>query len=170
VAYHQIDTDPPPEAVRHMTFVAFLPSGDCVAIPDPQTTLVLPTGDVRPGEHYLLDTSQRIPLETAGFKPQRIGPFAADGDHVYAWLDGDHYAGARPHATVDLIVGSAEQIAARLHAAGRPGHAKAVREGTLAFRNQDDAGYYSNRSTCEADRRTCGSSRRRSLSSTSSRS
>lgn len=142
MAYHQINADPPPEAVRRITFVAFLPSGDCIAILDPRTTLVLPTGNVRPGEHHLLDTSQRVPLETAGFKPQRIGPFAADGGHVYAWLDGDHYTGARPHASVDLIVGSAEQIAARLDAAGRPDHARAVRDGALAFRNQDDAGYY----------------------------
>jgi hypothetical protein len=29
----------------------------------------------------------------AGFRRQRAHPFAADGIHVYVWLDGDRYSG-----------------------------------------------------------------------------
>ena len=140
MAYRRLDSDPAPDAVRRMTFVPFLPSGDCVALAGPP--LAMPGGEVGAGEHYLLAASKRIPLETAGFKPQRVGAFAADGDHVYAWLDGDRYAGARPHVTADLVVDDAERIAARLAATGRTGQAMAVRDGARAFREQDDAGYY----------------------------
>lgn len=142
MAYGRLDQEPEPESVRSLTFVAFLPSGNCIAIPDANHGLALPSGEVHEGEHYLLDTCNRVPLETAGFKAQRIGPFAADGDHVYAWLDGDLYAGSRPHAKVLLVVGSAEEIAEQLAAAGRPDQARAVRDGDRAFREQDDESFY----------------------------
>ena len=140
MAYRLIDSDPAPEAVRRLTFVAFLPTGDCVALAGPQPAL--PTGDVRPGEHWLLDTCLRVPLETAGFRRQRVGPFAADGDPVYAWLDGDHYTGRRPHAEVELVVTGAEDLADRLASAGEPEQARAVLDGAHAFRNENDDGYY----------------------------
>jgi hypothetical protein len=142
VVYTLISVDPEPGTVDRLTFVAFLPDGACAAIPDEAGGVRLPTGDVRPGEHYLLDACLRIPLETAGCGPQRLHPFAIDGRHAYAWLDGDRYTGARPHATVDLVVDSAEQIAARLDAAGRSLDARAVRDGTRSFRGQSDDSYY----------------------------
>jgi SAM-dependent methyltransferase len=97
---------------------------------------------VRAGEHYLLDTSIRVPLETAGFRMQRVVPFAVDGAHVYAWLDGDRYSGRRSHATVDLIVDEAAAIAARLEVAGQPVAARAVRDAVDSSRRQTDEDYY----------------------------
>jgi 2-polyprenyl-3-methyl-5-hydroxy-6-metoxy-1,4-benzoquinol methylase len=144
VGYRLVDSDPPTHAVERLTFVAFLPGGACVAIPDEATGLRLITGDVRPGEHYLLDTCLRVPLETAGYRRQRVRPFAIDGTHVYAWLDGDRYGGHRPHATVELVVESAEAIAARLAASGQLASARAVRDGVNSFRNQTDEDYYAN--------------------------
>ncbi|MEU5940084.1 class I SAM-dependent methyltransferase [Micromonospora sp. NPDC047548] len=102
----------------------------------------LPGGPVRPGEHWLLDAALRIPLERAGFKAQRVHPFAVDGDHLYVWLDGDRYAGRRPHARVALLTAPADVLAERLGAAGRPGQARAVRDGVRSLQGQDDASWY----------------------------
>jgi hypothetical protein len=142
MVYGPLDGDPAPDSVRRLTFVAFLPGGDCIAIPDQQGGLTLPTGEVRPGEDYLLDTCLRVPLETAGYHRQRIGPFAADGDHVYVWLDGDRYAGRHPHADVALIVASPDELASRLITAGQPDQARAVLDGARAFRDEDDDRFY----------------------------
>ena len=87
MVYRLIDADPPPDSVREMTFVLFLPDGSCAAVPDERTGLRLPHGAVLPGEDYLLDTSLRVPLETAGFRMQRVGPFALDNGLAYAWLE-----------------------------------------------------------------------------------
>jgi 2-polyprenyl-3-methyl-5-hydroxy-6-metoxy-1,4-benzoquinol methylase len=142
VAYRLIDADPPADSVREMTFVLFLPDGSCAAVPDERTGLRLPHGAVLPGEHYLLDTSLRVPLETAGFRMQRVGAFAIDDGLAYAWLDGDRYSGTRPHATVALIVDTAAGIAGRLEAAGKLLDARAVRDADHSFRHQSDADYY----------------------------
>ncbi|HEV2784187.1 MAG TPA: class I SAM-dependent methyltransferase [Actinophytocola sp.] len=132
--YRLIEGDPEPSAVRWLTFVPFLPDGRCMVLPGPR----LPSGEVRAGEHYLLDACIRIPLETVGFRMQRVGPFAADRDHVYAWLDGDRYAGSRPHAVIEPVVDTAEALARVLDAVS----AMVVRDGARAFRSQSDADYY----------------------------
>lgn len=142
MAYHLLTRDPGPDAVRYLTFVAFLPSRDCVAVPDGRGGLTLPAGEVRDGEHWLLDTSLRVPLETAGFRAQRTHPFAADGDHLYAWIDGDRYTGRRPHATVTLVTGTATELADRFAAAGQPDPARAVRDAALSFHHQPDEEFY----------------------------
>jgi hypothetical protein len=142
MAYHLLASDPDPDAIRYLTFVAFLPNRDCVAVPDGHGGLTLPAGEVRTGEHWLLDTSLRVPLETAGFRAQRTHPFAADGGHLYAWIDGDRYTGRRPHATVALVTGPAAELAARLDAAGQPGAARAVRDGAHSLTHQPDEEYY----------------------------
>lgn len=139
--YQLIVGDPDPSSVRQLTFVAFVPDGRCAAIPD-GAGIRLPTGIVRDGENYLLDTALRVPLEEAGFRRQRIHPFAADGTHVFVWLDGDRYTGRRPHATVELATGTPEEIASRLEASGRPVEARAVLDGAESFRNQTDHDYY----------------------------
>ncbi|MFB9234463.1 class I SAM-dependent methyltransferase [Plantactinospora siamensis] len=141
MAYHGIDADPDPTTVRRLVFVPFLPDGACAAVPD-GAGLCLPGGEVRPGQHWLLDAALRIPLLVAGYKPQRVHPFAADGDLVYAWLDGDRYTGPRPHNPVPLITGDAAGIAERLSLAGRPDQALAVRDGHRSFASQDEASYY----------------------------
>lgn len=132
MSYELIDKDPEPATVRFLTFVPFLPDGRCVALPGPR----LPAGEVRTGEHYLLDSSLRIPLETVGFRRQRVHPFAAEGDHVYIWLDGDHYTGRRAHATIDPVVDTPEAIATRV------ADSRAVLDAARAYRTQSDDDYY----------------------------
>lgn len=134
MAYELVDGDPDPGAVRRLTFVPFLPDGDCAVLPGP----ALPAGELRDGEHWLLEATLRIPLETAGYRFQRAHPFAADGDHYYVWLDGDRYTGRRPHATVELVTGSPEEISARLPAA----EARAVRDAARSYRTQSDEDCY----------------------------
>lgn len=136
MGYRLIEGDPEPQSVRRLTFVPFGPDGRCLVLPGPR----LPSGRVRDGEHYLLDACLRIPLETLGFRRQRVQPFAIDGDHVYAWIDGDLYRGRRPHATIDPVVGTAEEIAARL--AGDD--ARCVLDAARSIRDQTEADYYAN--------------------------
>lgn len=138
--YVRSDGDPP--VVAHLTFVPFLPDRRCVAVPDGRGAVVLPAGRVRPGEHWLLDTCLRVPLETAGFRMQQAHVFAVDGDHAYAWLDGDRYTGRRQHATVAWEAGLPGEIADRLAAAGSATQARAVRDAARSFADQSDAGYY----------------------------
>lgn len=140
MGYQPVDGEPSPELVRRLTFVAFLPSGGCVAAPDGAGRLSLPTGEVRPGEHWLLDTCLRVPLEAAGFRMQRAHPFAADGDHLFVWLDGD-LRGGHP-ALADVVTCPPEQIADRLTADGRHVEAQAVRDGIGSFHSQTDQDYY----------------------------
>lgn len=142
MAYRLRDGGPVPEPVRHLTCVPFLPDGACAAVPDPDGGLALPAGEVRAGEHWLVDTSLRVPLETAGFRPQRVHPFATARDRVYVWLAGDRYTGRRPHATVALVTGAPAEIAARLAAAGRPVQARAVRDAARSFADQSDEDFY----------------------------
>jgi hypothetical protein len=139
---YQLTDGEPPDPVRRLSFVPFLPDGACAVVPDPPGGLALPAGAVRAGEDWLLDTSLRVPLETAGFRPQRVHVFAADGDHAYAWLAGDRYTGRRPHARVDLVTGPPDAVAARLAAAGRPVQAQAVRDAARSFHDQSDADFY----------------------------
>jgi hypothetical protein len=75
--FQPIRTDPPPDQVRRITFVPFLTDGRCVLIDEPGDP-ALPSGEVLDGEHYLLDTVLRVPLQTAGFRYQRFHPFGLD--------------------------------------------------------------------------------------------
>lgn len=134
VVYQLIYADPDPDSVHQLTFVPFRSDGTCLALPD-GATIRLPTGVVAPGEHWLLDSSLRIPLEVAGFRPQRIHPFARDDGHVYAWTEGaDGYTGDRPHATVELRAGTPEQLARYI--------GPVVTDAANSYRNQSEAGYY----------------------------
>jgi len=136
MVYELINTDPDPDSIDRLTFVLFRSDGSCLAITDGDR-LVLPSGTVAPGEHWLLDAALRIPLETAGFRRQRIRPFARDGGHVYAWAEGaDGYTGDRPHATVELYSASPERLAERI------GHV--IYDAADSYRNQTEADYYAN--------------------------
>jgi hypothetical protein len=92
--FRPVSSDPAPDQVRRITFVPFLPEGQCVLIEGPGGP-GLPAGDVLDGEDYLIDTVLRVPLQTAGFRYQRFRPFGLDGDHLYGWIEGAPYSGGR---------------------------------------------------------------------------
>lgn len=136
-----IQEDPDPERVRHVTYIPFLADGRCVLIAR-EGAYSLPAGNVTAGEHYLLDTTLRVPLETAGFRYQRVRPFAADGDHLYAWIEGDQYAGRRPHAAVPLATCSPDEAVSLLRSSGRADLADLVAAAAAAYAAEDDESYY----------------------------
>src|SRR5215470_11807265 len=139
-----VRSDPPADGVRHITFVPFLADGSCALVVGPAGPhdLRLPSGEVRDGEDYLIDTVLRIPLETTGFRYQRFRPFGLNGDHLYAWIEGAPYQGERPHAKAELAIESAENAAARLRQAGRGELAAAVTAAARSYRTLDDETYY----------------------------
>jgi 2-polyprenyl-3-methyl-5-hydroxy-6-metoxy-1,4-benzoquinol methylase len=136
-----LTSDPEPDEVRQITFVPFLEDGRCVLIEGADGPS-LPSGEVLPGEDYLLDTVLRVPLETAGFRYQRFRSVGIDGGHLYAWIEGSQYTGHRPHATVRLTLVTAEQAATRLQDAGRPVLAAAVTAAASSYRSLDDQAFY----------------------------
>jgi SAM-dependent methyltransferase len=130
------------ERVRRLTVVPFLHDGRCALIPAGDR-LVLPSGEVLPGEDPMLDTGLRVPLVTAGFRRQGLHPFAAEGDHVYVWSEGDDgYRGRRPHAEVDLWKGPADEAARHLRDAGDEHAAATVEAADRARRNLDEEAFY----------------------------
>jgi SAM-dependent methyltransferase len=131
-----IEHEPPAHEVLRLTFVPFFPDGHC-AVVRAEDGFRLPTGDVAPGEDYLLDAALRIPLETAGFRRQTFHAFARDGGHVFAWCEGARYRGARPHAEVPLEIGEPDAIADRLRAAGSSELAEIVEAATRSYRSID---------------------------------
>jgi 2-polyprenyl-3-methyl-5-hydroxy-6-metoxy-1,4-benzoquinol methylase len=139
--FSPVQADPAPELVRRITFVPFLPDGRCVLVETADGPR-LPHGEVLAGEDYLTDTVLRVPLHSAGFRYQRFRPFGLDGDHLYAWIEGDRYAGERAHATPELGIDTAERAAARLRAHGQPAAATAVTAAADSYRGQTDECYY----------------------------
>ncbi len=131
--------DPPADQVRRITLVPFLTDGRCVLVEEPGGP-VLPAGEVLAGEDYLIDTVLRIPMQTAGFRYQRFGPFGLDGHHLYAWIEGAPYTGDRPHADAELTFCTAAQASERLTAA--PVLAAAVQAASAAYRAQDEQAFY----------------------------
>jgi SAM-dependent methyltransferase len=108
-----------PGPVKWITVVPFFPDGMVAVIRDHPGGLGLPTGEVRSGEHDLVDASLRILLETAGFRRQTFHEFARDGAQVFAWSEGDRYHGRRPHAAVPLEIGEPDAISRLLRVSGR---------------------------------------------------
>lgn len=141
-AYALVEEDPDPASVRRVTFVPFLPGGLAGAVRGADGVVRLPSGEVLPGEDWMLDTAARVPLESAGYCRQRVHPFAWDAgqQRLYAWLDGDRYRGRRPHAAdADLVVADAGTIAGLLpHGPER----RAVLDAERSFREQDEASYF----------------------------
>jgi hypothetical protein len=139
--YRLLDSGSPPPVVRRLTFVAFLPDGACLAVPDGRGGWRLPAGAVGTDEHWLLDTCLRAPLAEAGFRMQRAHAFAADGDHLYVWLDGDRRAD-RAGAGTGATTGTPAQIADLLGGGGSGVEAWAVHDAAASFRGQRDDDYY----------------------------
>jgi len=137
VEYRLIDENPAPDSVRRMTFAMFMPDGRAAAVPEPDGPR-LPSGPVLPGEHWLLDTALRIPLEQAGFRRQRTHPYAMTGDHLYVWVEGDRYRGTRAHRSVELLVDEPEPLAATLH----DGQSRALRDAARSYAEQTDDDWF----------------------------
>jgi len=134
-------SDPEPDEVRQITFVPFLQDGQCALIEGADGP-GLPSGEVLPGEDYLLDTVLRVPLQTAGFRYQRFRSVGIDDGHLYAWIEGSPRTGYRPHATAQLSLWTAEQAASRLLDAGRPVLAAVVTAAAKSYRSLDDQAFY----------------------------
>jgi hypothetical protein len=139
--FRLIWADPPADQVQHVTFVPFLPDGRCVLI-ERSEGQALPAGEVLDGEDYLIDTVLRVPLQTAGFRYQRVRPFGTDGGHLYAWIEGAPYSGNRPHAKAKLRFCTAEQAATRLRAGQQPVLAAAVLAAAASYRTLDEQAFY----------------------------
>ena len=139
--FRLIRSDPAADRVRRITFVPFLPDGQCVLIEGPAGP-GLPAGEVLDGEDYVLDTVLRVPLQAAGFRYQHFRPFGLDGGHLYAWIEGAPYTGDRDHAKAELSAAPAEQAAARLHASGQLVQAAAVTAAAESYRTLDDQTFY----------------------------
>lgn len=134
MAYQLTDTDPP--VVDKLTFALFSPDG--LAYTKAHGRAELPSGYVLPNEDWLLDSTLRIPLMTAGYFRQRVHPVAVDGPHLYAFLDGAPYRGRREHVPVDLVTLTAEELAGRLD--GLP--ARFVLDAARSFRSQSEESYH----------------------------
>lgn len=128
--------------MSRMTFVLFFPDGACGLIRSAGGQLDLPSGAVEPDEDEL-DALLRIPLMTAGFRPQRFHPFKWDGSHLFAWVEGDRYTGhRRPHRKVPLHVTTPEEASQCLRAQGRPRQAALVAAAARSYRGQTEAEFY----------------------------
>ncbi|HEY3005482.1 MAG TPA: class I SAM-dependent methyltransferase, partial [Kribbellaceae bacterium] len=91
---------------------------------------------------WLLDSTLRIGLMTAGFFRQRVRPIALAGGHLYAFLEGAPYRGRREHVPVDLVELPAEKLAAQLDDGGAPALGRFVRDAAEAFRTQAPDDYH----------------------------
>jgi 2-polyprenyl-3-methyl-5-hydroxy-6-metoxy-1,4-benzoquinol methylase len=117
------------DRVRRLSIVPFLADGRVVLL-DEQGHLTLVEGALVPGEHVVADAPMRLALEQAGFRPQGTHAFASDptGAHVALWIDGERYAGSRPHRRdARWWTGDALAAEAALRAQGEPTAAGIVR-------------------------------------------
>jgi hypothetical protein len=137
VDFELIEVQPPAAEVTHLTFVPFFPDGHCAVIRTDDGGFALPTGEVRPGEDYVLDSALRIPLESAGFRRQTFRVFGRRDTHVFAWCEGARYLGGRAHADVPLEIGEADAVADRLRAAGASELADVIEAATRSYRSID---------------------------------
>jgi serine protease inhibitor/2-polyprenyl-3-methyl-5-hydroxy-6-metoxy-1,4-benzoquinol methylase len=137
---YELDEGDPAEVWR-TTFVPFLPDGRCLAVVQADGSVRLPSGDVRRGEVWLRDTALRVPLEFAGFRIQRVRPFAyeAAGRHVFARVEGDRYEGRRPHASAPWRTGSPQEVASALT---DPRERAAVLDADRSRRAETDETYF----------------------------
>lgn len=129
-------------AIRRVTVV---PYGDDVegwVLARRDGRLVLPSGEVRPGEDPLLDTVLRLPREVAGFRRQGSYPFAHDGAHIAVWCRGARQRGAAAHADIDWWHGDASVAARLLAAQGDSRWADLVLHADERYRNQTDEEFY----------------------------
>jgi hypothetical protein len=86
VARVRLLADPDWSVVRRITFVCLMAEGTVALTPDAR----LPSDWLLAGEHPL-DACLRIPLASAGFRYQHFHPYALDGDHLFAWVEGDRH-------------------------------------------------------------------------------
>jgi hypothetical protein len=133
---------PPGDQVERLTFVPFFPDGRVALIDEPVGQLQVPSGEVRAGEDYLLDTGLRVPLETAGFRRQRLHPFGRTDRHLLAWIEGVRYRGKRAHRQVPLLAMTPAAAVKALNAVGRDDLAEVVQAAAHSYVSQSDQSYY----------------------------
>lgn len=140
MTYRLVSSDPDPAEVRRITLLLLLPEGDCVVPADGSPALS--TGDVADGEHWLLDTALRVPLQTHGYRIQGLHTVAVDdldsGLQLYGFARGEPYRGRREHREVPLEELAPGALADRLTAAGQSEVARFVTDAADAFRTQSD--------------------------------
>lgn len=140
MTYRLVDQDPEFGSIHALTAVLFTSDGYCLAEPHDPT---LSEGTVRPEEHPLLDAVLRIPLETHGFRMQRVHTIGVDDQlpptRWYCFMEGSPYAGRRPHAKVPLRHYPPEELAEAFRRRGADTEERLVRDATRLFRTQDDA-------------------------------
>lgn len=143
--YRLVSADPDPELVRRITLLLLVPDGDCLVPTDGSPALS--TGDVAEGEHWLLDTALRVPLQTHGVRTQGLHTVAvteldpadpAAGLQLYGFAVGAPYRGQREFREVPLDQLTADRLAARLAAAGDAIAARFVVDAAEARRTQTD--------------------------------
>lgn len=144
--YRPVSDDPEAGLVRRITLLLMLPDGDCVVPADGGPALA--TGEVAAGEHWLLDTAPRVPMQTHGFRIQGMHPVAVaeldpadpgSGLQVYGFATGAPYAGGgEEYREVPLEQLTPDRLAARLAAAGEETAARFVIDAAAARRTRTD--------------------------------
>ncbi|MFC7619959.1 class I SAM-dependent methyltransferase [Microlunatus sp. GCM10028923] len=140
-SYRTVPDDPEPDRVRRITLLLLLPEGECVVAADGGPALS--TSDVAAGEHWLYDTTLRVPQQTHGFRIQGMRTVAvADLDPAdpAAGLQVFGFAtGAPAGREVALEHLTPDRLAARLAAAGDPVGARFVVDAAEARQARTDA-------------------------------
>lgn len=113
-------------SVERVTFVPFMPDGRVALIQSESGEPSLPEGELLSGEDVALDAALRIPLATAGFRMQHFHPLAIEDRRLFAWIEGDRYAGSRPHKKADLLVVDTAHAVRSLEQAGKQREAELV--------------------------------------------
>ncbi|ACQ78495.1 Methyltransferase type 11 [Beutenbergia cavernae DSM 12333] len=138
-----IDADPAPDAVARLTIVPVLPDGTFAALVEGDGRVRLVTGDMRPGEDWLLEGTLRLPKEAAGFRRQRVHVVGIDADHLLVWVDGDVRPDLRPPApAAELGVFAPEELSRRLAAQGDDDGARAVVQVAASRAGDTDEAYF----------------------------
>ena len=125
-------------SIERVTIVPFLDDGRLVLAEDS-----LIHGRVRDGEHALVDSVLRIPMQVAGYRRQGTHVLGVSDAHVAFWVDGARYRGTREHKRdARWWTGAAAEGATLLREQGKPNAAALVERADDARVNLTDAQYH----------------------------
>ncbi|MET1001003.1 MAG: class I SAM-dependent methyltransferase [Acidimicrobiia bacterium] len=124
-------------SIERVTIVPFLDDGRLVL---PEDSLI--HGRVRDGEHALVDSVLRIPMERAGYRRQGTHVLGVSDVHVAFWVDGARYRGTRGHRRdAQWWTGTAAEGATILREQGKPNSAALVEMADDARVNLSESQY-----------------------------